>query len=278
MTVSPDMPVLHPELPERPVEPEAVEAPPEATPEPEQTPPEQAAPAESPSASERQALIFGKYHSLEEAQKGYYEQVNSFMQERAKVEALSGLLRDQRVSPASPPAPESFPEMEELENSGVPPQALERFVERVAQRAADQVYRSRVEPREVAQQAHDEAARRHPDFLAREQQVADFIQASPELDARYRRMIQADPLAAMEWAYFQHGLTLAPPAPPPRQSAVPPVAPAALPQAAVGARQAAPEAVNAEEEEAARQYALTYGDPTRWLRLRLKGVIPNVGA
>ena len=271
MTDSPGMPIVHPELAPRVEEPPA-EAPPPA-PTPEAAPPEQAPPPGTPPASEGQGLIFGKYRNLEEAERGYFEQVNSFVREQAKAQAFESVLQ-QRAYPAPPQPAQPDPILEELENSGIPPAALERFVERVAQRTATNVYREQAAPYEAGQQARMQAAKRLPDFESREQAVADFIQADPALDARYRRMFQADPLAAMEWAYLSHNLATAPPAPPVRQSAAPPVAPAALPQAAAGARQV-PQAADAGEMEAARQYALTYGDSKPWLRLRLRGILPE---
>ena len=159
---------------------------------------------------------------------------------------------------------------------GLTPREADR-VTRVSRRTATSVFQAQVEPYEAGQQARTQAARRLPDFEAREQAVADYIQADPDLDARYRRMFKADPLAAMEWAYLSHNLATTPPPPPPRISAAPPVAPAALPQAAGGSRQS-PMAENAEELEKARQYALTFGDPKPWLRLRLKGIIPEPAA
>ena len=278
MSGLPGMPVLHPELPAPPEAPPAPETPPAPPPpaEPPAAPPEQTPPPAPPAAGEGQGLIFGKYRTLDEAQKGYFEQVNSFMREQAKAQALESLLTSQRASPAPPQPPPPDPAMEELENSGIPPQVLESFVQRVVQREAAKVFQAQVAPWVAGQQARAAAAQRLPDFDAREQQVADFIQASPELDVRYRRMFQADPLAAMEWAYFQHSLTVSSsaPAPPVRQSAAPPVAPAALPQPVGTARQAPP-AATAEEMEKARQYALTYGDPMPWLRMRLRGILPE---
>jgi len=45
----------------------------------------------------------------------------------------------------------------------------------------------------------------HPDYVQFEQDVANFISSDPDLAKRYPRMFEADPEAAMEYAFLKFG-------------------------------------------------------------------------
>lgn len=287
MTVSPGMSFIHPELkPEPgPGTPEGAGSPPAPAaptePEPQPTPQQPAGEPGSPPAPEGQGLIFGKYRSIEDAQKGYFDTVHAYMQEhqaRLEAERRAQQVNPVRPEPPAPAAPDPF--MEALEEAGIPVQALTSYVQRTAREAAIPAAQEQVMPIVAGSQARAVAARTLPNFDNRENLVADFIQGTPELDIRYRRMFQADPLGAMEWAFAQYDRFNPPgpmpPTPPtlPRQAPSSP-SPAALPAPSAPGRSVPKQ--SEEELERAREYARIFGDPTQFLRLRLKNIHPEIG-
>lgn len=194
--------------------------------------PQAAEPTEPSSAAAGERLIFGKYRSMEEAERGLYETTTS----AAAVHEMNRRLVDQNQKLAeivarqtTKPAEPTGDPLDELRQWAVPVEPIRKAIEAHAQRIADAAVEKRLGPLAEGLRARQQVEQRIPEFAKRESEISRFIASSPELTERYNRAFQADPSMAMEWAYLVHEATV-----PKRRSAAAPSAQASLPSGGAG--------------------------------------------
>lgn len=143
-------------------------------------------------------LFAGKYKSPEDLEQGYsnlFSLSSQTFQEnqalRARVEALERG-HTERLDPAERVADRSASELEEV---GVPIDALDRRIEEKFSSLLNPVFQG------VA--ARQQIVQRYPDYDKEEQRLAEFIGSDPQLKSAYQRAYQAEPAVAMEWAWTQ---------------------------------------------------------------------------
>lgn len=84
-----------------------------------------------------------------------------------------------------------------LTEFGVPVDSLEQYVNNQINRA--------FAPLTNGMQARTRLVSDHPEYVQFETDVARFIESDPSLSASYPRMFEADPTAAMEYAFLKFG-------------------------------------------------------------------------
>lgn len=263
MTVSPSMSGGHPDL-----------APQQAPADPEPTAPT-ASDGESPSPDD--GLIFGKYKTMEEAQRAYFEQANSLSRINDTVQQLAArqaLTEQMLTQPQASPGP-SRSALDDLADFAIPPEKLERAIIEVAERVSERKFNEKMSPITEGIRARSAVTSRYPEFGKREQEISDFLQTDPTLSARYNRIFATDPQAAMEWAYGIHRESR--PAPSrTRASAAAPSTETQMPRGAATqqTRGAQGDSYQQELEAALDKYRRT-GDMRELVKVRLRDVIPE---
>lgn len=264
---SPGRPYInHPALPVG--DPAANQPDPAKEPETPQTPPPETTSEPEP------RLYAGKYKTPEELEAGYQ---NSFKElerlrgdyeqriadERDRAERVIASLQP-RTEPADPFAP--------LAELGIPPETIRAAVREEARRIAQEEASNAVRPITAGSQARSAVSGRYEDFAKVENDVATFIGGDRNLSQRYARMFGVDPEAAMEWAYMSY--RTAHPAKVQRVSAADDQPGGQITSQRTTTERTKPD-TSAADEARALQYARQFGDPSHYLRLKLKSVIPD---
>lgn len=138
------------------------------------------------------------YPSVDALVQGYRSSGEEAKRLREKADKLEGLVtqmwEQQAANQRSVPNRAGRPE-DRLTEFGVPVDALDEFV-------AGRVAKA-FEPMARGMQARQTIVGSHPDYVQFEQDVANFIGNDPDLSQRYPRMFEADPAAAMEYAFLK---------------------------------------------------------------------------
>lgn len=138
------------------------------------------------------------YPSVDALVQGYRSSGEEAKRLREKADKLEGLMtqmfEQQAANQRAVPNRSGRPE-DRLTEFGVPVDALDEFV-------AGRVAKA-FEPMARGIQARQSIVGSHPDYVQFEQDVANFIGNDPDLSQRYPRMFEADPAAAMEYAFLK---------------------------------------------------------------------------
>lgn len=84
-----------------------------------------------------------------------------------------------------------------LMDYGIPEDLLDEFVNQRLEKA--------FQPIAASMTARSTVLSQYPDFVKFEQDVAQFLESDPRLNETYQRMFNADPAAAMEYAFLKFG-------------------------------------------------------------------------
>lgn len=151
------------------------------------------------SQSEPPRKYAGKYTSVEELERGYWNSA----QEAQRIAAENKLLKElaaanQRANPAE--RVEARNEyQDELRDAAIPVEALEKLIEDRANRIVQKAF----EPIVRGAQARNEMTERYPEFATRERELQSFLSARPDVNDKYNRMMAAGlEDAAMEYAFL----------------------------------------------------------------------------
>jgi len=138
------------------------------------------------------------YPNVEALVQGYRSSGEEAKRLREKADKLEGLMtqmfEQQAANQRAVPNRSGRPE-DRLTEFGVPVDALDEFVAGRVAKAFEPVARGI--------QARQTIVGSHPDYVQFEQDVANFIGNDPDLSQRYPRMFEADPAAAMEYAFLK---------------------------------------------------------------------------
>lgn len=161
------------------------------TPETAEADPPQAEVAEQPVSRPDDPLIFGKYKSLGDAEKAYWEAVryaNTAMDER------NALMRQ-----SQPAAPEVDP-VKALEEYGVPSEVARPAMEAVAQQAVERMLMPFIEDAR-AEQAF---AREHEEYVMKKNDFERFLMANPDINQGVESARAAGQYGlARDWAWLK---------------------------------------------------------------------------
>jgi hypothetical protein len=150
-------------------------------------------PTDGQPAEER--LYAGKYKTIEELEKGYENLQSIEHQNNQRLAALESRFAasdpDDRILPSDRREARKRPE-EVLEELGIPSDSLGEFV-------ANQLAQA-LNPLIQGQQAREQLKKSYQNFDTLENEVAQFIASTPEVQTRYQRMFRVDQGGAMEWA------------------------------------------------------------------------------
>lgn len=136
-----------------------------------------------------EALVAGYRNSGAEAKR--------LREEKERLENLVVQLASNGSNSRAPvPDRTSTPESR-LTDFGVPVDSLEQYVNERINRA--------FAPLTNGMQARGKMVAEHPDYVQFETDVARFIESDPSLSSSYPRMFEADPAAAMEYAFLKFG-------------------------------------------------------------------------
>lgn len=141
----------------------------------------------------------GKYDTPDELERGHDNLQSTLTERNQRIQELERALQEQqevwseRVNPMdrARAREEQRDPYDVLGQIGVDPTAVEAIAERAVQRF--------INPLIQGQQARQMISQEYPDFVQMENEVAQFIESSPDLKNRYRQLYQTDPAAAMEW-------------------------------------------------------------------------------
>jgi hypothetical protein len=222
-------------------------------------------------------LLAGKYKSVDELERGYQ---NLFSEGQKLVERIRALEEQgqyrpapnwegeaaDRVDPATRVAQRQDP-VDALSLAGIPVHELDEFVrKRIAQE---------IQPVFQGAQARQTVAQDYPEFSKHEGELAQFVEANPQLKARYNRVYNADPEAALKWLFneYMRGQSA------PRESASGEAQAAARLDAALPGRvqpqRRSPGDFDTETYNKLREEALKTGDWSRALAFKLRSTIPD---
>jgi hypothetical protein len=162
-----------------------------------------------------QKLLAGKYKDPNELERGYlnlFSEGQRILEQKRALEAEIASMRSAASSPSQSswdldaggvaeglnPAERSAARrdpLDALSMAGIPVDSLQAFVRRGIQ--------EELRPFLQGAQARQVVANEYPDFLKFEPEVAQFMEANPQIKDRYQRMYRADEQGAMEWAFNQ---------------------------------------------------------------------------
>lgn len=170
------------------------EAPPSPPPAPESQPP----PAPTP-----ESIAASKYgDDLSKTRKGYDEmfmEVQRTLIPELQAQREQNRLLMERVMAMSQPQPSATPEpeLDELAALGIPVQALERLIEK----RADKRVEARLAPIDRFARAQTEILKEIPNYAEVAPHIARFLSTHPELEREVNEMAQINPKAATKYAY-----------------------------------------------------------------------------
>lgn len=158
---------------------------------------ERASTVEKSAPSRRYA---GKYESVEELEKGYWNSAQEAQRIAAENKALRDLVTSQqRVNPAER-AEERKNYAEELREAAIPVDALDAYIDERAQR----LVRAAFEPLARGAQARSEVMSEYPEYETKEKDMAQFLSANPRVNDEFQKMMNAGlERAAMEYVFLQ---------------------------------------------------------------------------
>src|SRR5690348_5147050 len=136
---------------------------------------------------------YAGYQDLTGLVGGYRASSDEAKRQKARADMLEQQLAERQVVPQRNAEGARDP-AGRLNEWGVPTDALSDFVGEQIQKA--------FAPLAQGFQARNEMLSRHPDYNKFESEVAQFINADPDLSQRYQRMFNSDPTGAMEYAYL----------------------------------------------------------------------------
>lgn len=219
------------------------------------------------------------YPSQEALVRGYRESGAEAVRQRERADAAEQALLSQQATYQTPYAANPRPDIpqqrsdprSELMGYGIPYDPIDQMIRAEVAQGVQKAF----QPVMKSFEARGQVAREYPDFLQFETDVANFLAADPELDQRYKRMFEADPAGAMEFAFMKFGESrrkdfgATEPAPEGASHA-------AIPSSRAGdARR--PEAANAPINELWNRYQQTgnSADAQKYAKARLRNVITD---
>lgn len=132
---------------------------------------------------------------------GYRESGAEAKRQRERAEkaeqALSSVLLQGQANPRQQVPDRRLTPEDRLSDLGIPVDAVREVVSTVVQEA--------LAPLTRGVQARGQMVSRNPDYVQFENEVAAFIEQDPELSRSYPALFQADPGAAMEYAFLKFG-------------------------------------------------------------------------
>ena len=155
-----------------------------------------------PEGGER--LFAGKYKSVEELERGYQ---NLFEEGRKLVSRLQeaesspragpqgGDWISDREDPAARSAARTQDPVDALSLAGVPVNELKKLIQ--------QEVMHEFQPIIQGANARQAIAQDYPEFVQFEGELAQFLEANPQLKSRYNRTYSVDPEVALKWAYSE---------------------------------------------------------------------------
>jgi hypothetical protein len=172
---------------------------------------------------DREVHGLGKYNTVEELRKGYYEAVNTLS---STLDKLSSLQQQQAVAPPVATVPASVPGgsprvnpaarnpidfasdpvlTKFAEESNVPIETVVAAMDRVASLRADQAVDARFAPMQAMTDAEAQMRAQYPEAANHVVEVGNFIKANPNIAARVGNLINAgDAFGGMEYAYTMY--------------------------------------------------------------------------
>lgn len=107
------------------------------------------------------------------------------------------LLEQQLMRQHQPQQVRSQDPYQQLQDYGIPPDALQAAVQQTVAQAFEPIARGFA--------ARNQVLVKHPDYTKFEPDVMQHVASDPDLNQSYQRMFDADPAGAMEYAYLKFG-------------------------------------------------------------------------
>lgn len=225
-------------------------------------------------------LLAGKYKSVDELERGYQnlfnegqklvERIKGYEQREsippAREDWLGGEVVADRVDPADRRSARQDP-VDALSMAGIPVNELREFVRKELVHEISPIFQGA--------QARQTVSQDYPEFAKYEGELAQFVEANPQLKARYTRVYTADPEAALKWLFTEYTRgNAAPRASASGEAQAAARLDAALPGRTVPAR-TLPGDFNTEMYNNLKAEAARTGDWTRVLAYKLGGALPE---
>lgn len=135
----------------------------------------------------------GGYESVDKLVAGYRNSSTEAQRQKARADALEGVIAQlQQPQRAGSGRPE-----DRLTELGIPVDALDQVINARLQQA--------FEPIAKGMTARTSVVAQYPDYAKYESDVANFVNADAQRQARYNAMWAADPAGAMEWGMLAYG-------------------------------------------------------------------------
>jgi hypothetical protein len=188
--------------------------PPPAVPEGSPPAPEEAAPAAAtptdPTPAEPtspKSPVFGKYGSIEEAERGYFEAVR--MGNLAKAEADAANIRlqviERTVGGGTTPTSEEDP-LEQMESYGMPRELMQKVVDRQVEQALDRKFTPAIRRMEADQKIVE----KYPEYQTEFKAIDSFVETTPDVREQVEELNKAgNYLAARQIAFLNWKLASA---------------------------------------------------------------------
>lgn len=177
---------------------------------PAQEPAQPAAPAPvaaQPATQPGGDLIFGKYKSQDEAQRGYWELVDKLKEMNVRNTALEAAnlhlqttLQPQRQARETPAQPQYVPVQFQGDQPVVPVDPMMNSVQERADRVARETVQSILAPIQQFSAAQTRIASEFPDFTQRQAEFTQWLSRNPE----YQERVGRDPEGGLELAWLRY--------------------------------------------------------------------------
>lgn len=188
---------------------------PDQTPQPPAQPTAPAAPAPQPASQPGGDLIYGKYKSQDEAQRGYWELVDRLKEMNARNTALEAAnlhlqtvaLPQRRERETPPPQqPQFVPVQFQGDQPVVPVEALRQTSREDAAAIARETVQQMLAPIQQFSAAQTRLSGEFPEFPQRQAEFAQWLSRNPE----YQERVSRDPEAGLElaWLRYEHDSAL----------------------------------------------------------------------
>lgn len=167
-------------------------------------PPAEGTPAASPdetlakeSTSEPARLYFGKYKTIEEAERGYWESTHAMNSAKAEADTLRRQVEGVKQATGTTPA-EQDP-LDEIESYGVPRPVIEKVTRRIARDEINAMFGPAIEK----SKADQTIITKYPEYQERFGEIEKFVEASPEIAEQVTQLNgSGNYLAARQIAYL----------------------------------------------------------------------------
>lgn len=191
-------------------------------PTPQQPAPEPAQPsapapaAAQPTQSPGDSLIYGKYKTTDDAQRGYWELVDRLKEMNARNTALEAAnlhlqttmipQRRERETPQAPPQPQYVPVQFQGDQPVVPVDSLRQTSREDAAQVARETVQSMLAPIQQFNAAQSRISGEFPDFPQRQADFAQWLSKNPD----YQERVTRDPDSGLElaWLRYEHDSAL----------------------------------------------------------------------